>query len=57
MCVKLAPGDLNLGLYPPHPTNTYTCEVTITPRVCDGLENFKYELTKGSFKEHRTPLV
>ena len=32
--MKLSPGNLNLGPYPPHPTSTYTCEVTITPRVC-----------------------
>ena len=33
MCVKLSLGDLNPGLFPPHPTSTYTCEVTIVPRV------------------------
>ena len=33
--MKLSPGDLNLGLCPPHPTSTYTCEMTIAPRVCD----------------------
>ena len=33
MCVKLPLRDLNLGLYPLHPTSTYTYEVTITPRV------------------------
>ena len=37
MCVKLPPGDLNLGPYPPHPTSTYTCGVTIAPRVCGGV--------------------
>ena len=36
MCVKLSPGDLNPGLCPLHATNTYTCEVTIAPRVCGG---------------------
>ena len=36
MCVKLPPGDLNIGPSPPHPTSTYTCGVTIAPRVCDG---------------------
>ena len=34
--MKLSPGDLNLDSYPPHFTSTYTCEVTITPRVCGG---------------------
>ena len=33
MCVKLPHGDLNLS---PYPTNTYTCGVTIAPRVCGG---------------------
>ena len=36
MCVKLPPGDLNPDPYPPHPINTYTCEVTNTPIVCGG---------------------
>ena len=36
MCVKLPHGDLNLSPYPTHPTNTYTCGVTIEPRVCSG---------------------
>ena len=36
MCVKLLPGDLNPGPCPPHPTSTYTCGVTIAPRVCIG---------------------
>ena len=36
MCVKLPPEYLNHGPYLPHPTNTYTCEATITPRVCGG---------------------
>ena len=34
--MKLPPGDLNPGPYPPLPTNTYTCGVTITPGVCGG---------------------
>ena len=34
MCVKLPPGDLNTDPSPPHLTSTYTCGVTITPRVC-----------------------
>ena len=36
MCVKLLPGDLNPDPYPSHPTSTYTCGVTIAPRVCGG---------------------
>ena len=36
MCVKLPPGDLNLGPYSPHSTNTYTCGVTITLRMYGG---------------------
>ena len=39
MCVKLPPGDLNPGPCPPHPTSTYTCGVTIAPRVCGGNSN------------------
>ena len=47
MYVKLPPKDLNLGPYPPHPTNIYTCGVTIAPRVrgdCDfqTLRNFVF---------------
>ena len=34
--MKFSPEDLNLDSYPPHFTNTYTCEVTITLRVCGG---------------------
>ena len=36
MCVKLPPGDLNPGPYPPHPTSTYTSGMTTTPRVGGG---------------------
>ena len=32
MCVKLYPKNLNLDLYFPHPTSTYTCGVTIAPK-------------------------
>ena len=32
ICVKLLPGNLNPSPYPPHPTSTYTYEVTIAPR-------------------------
>ena len=34
MCVKLPLGNLNPDSYPPHPTSTYTCGVTIAPRMC-----------------------
>ena len=37
MCVKFSPEDLNFGLCPPHPTNTYTCRVTIALRVHGGV--------------------
>ena len=37
MCVKLLPEDLNLDPYLPHPTSTYTCEVTIAPRMCGSI--------------------
>ena len=43
MCVKLPPGDLNLGLYPSHPTSIYTCGVTIAPRVCGGTFFFSFQ--------------
>ena len=36
ICVKLTSRDLNSNPYPPHLTNTYTCGVTIAPRVCSG---------------------
>ena len=36
MCVKFSPENLNLGSYPPHPTNIYICEVNITLRVYGG---------------------
>ena len=36
MCVKLPPEDLNPDPYPLHPINTYTCGVTIAPKVCSG---------------------
>ena len=39
MYVKLPPKDLNLDLCPLHPTSTYTCGVTIAPRVCGGQEH------------------
>ena len=33
----LLPGDLNSSSYPPHPTSTYTCRVTIASKVCSGV--------------------
>ena len=36
MCVKFSPENLNFDPYPSHPINTYTCGVTIVPRVHDG---------------------
>ena len=38
MCVKLSFGDLNPDPCPPHPTNTYTCEITIALRICGGIK-------------------
>ena len=32
--MKLSSEDLNPDLYPLHPTSTYTCRVTIVPKVC-----------------------
>ena len=37
MCVKFPPRDLKPGPCPPHSTSTYTCAVTIAPRVYGGL--------------------
>ena len=34
MYVKLPPEDLNLNSYPPHPTSTYTYEVTTASKEC-----------------------
>ena len=36
MFVKLPSEDLNPSPYPLHLTSTYTCGVTIAPRVCGG---------------------
>ena len=36
MNVKFPFGDLNPDPFPSHPTKTYTCKVTIMPRVCSG---------------------
>ena len=56
MRMKLPPRDLNPGPYPPHPTSTYTCEVTIAPRVCGGhlrvlLTSVIRAIINKSFKE------
>ena len=40
MYVKLPPKDLNSGFYPPYPTNTYTYEVTIAPRIYSDISRF-----------------
>ena len=34
MCMKLPSKNLNHSPCPPHPTNTYTCGVTIVSKVC-----------------------
>ena len=34
ICVKLSPENLNPDPFPPHLTNTYTCRVSNTPKVC-----------------------
>ena len=36
MCVKFITRDLYLDSYPTHPATTYTCGVTIAPRVRGG---------------------
>ena len=36
MCIKLLLGNLNPGSCSPHPTSTYTCEVTTAPRIHGG---------------------
>ena len=41
MYVKFLLENLNLGSYPPHLTNIYTCEMTTAPKVRGGL-NFKF---------------
>ena len=45
MRVKLLSGDLNPSPYPLHPASTYTCEVTITPKVCGGV-NWIFEYSQ-----------
>ena len=36
MCVNLSFRDLNPDLCPPHPTNTYTCRMTIALNMHGG---------------------
>ena len=44
MCVKFPLKDLNSGPYPPHSISTYTCGVTIVPRVCGNRHGDDYKL-------------
>ena len=58
MCVRFLPGDLTSDPYLSHLTNTYTCGVTITPRVCGGKKHLslylrtKREKHKGKILLH-----
>ena len=38
--MKLLTIDLKSGSFPPHHTSTYTCRVTIAPRVHSGVVNY-----------------
>ena len=40
VCVKLPSRDLNSDFYPLHSIITYTCRVTIAPRVYNDIFNF-----------------
>ena len=58
MYVKLPLGHLNPDPCPPHPTSAYTCELTITLRMCCGaragyLKTYKH-IFKLTLKKHRT---
>ena len=44
MYVKISPGNLNPNPYPLHPTNIYTCRVTIVSRLCDGSKNITVKM-------------
>ena len=46
MCVKLPPGDLNPDPCLPHPTSTYTYEMTIAPRVCSDVKESLFDKAK-----------
>ena len=55
MCVKFSLGDLNSSPYFPHLTNTYTCGVTIIPKVCGGftiLISYDFTVVKESTKSN-----
>ena len=55
MCVKFSLGDLNSSPYSPYPTNTYTCGVTIIPKVCGGftiLISYDFTIVKESTKSN-----
>ena len=47
MWMKLSLRDLNLDSCLPHPINTYTCKVTIMPRVRDS--NYLIDVTNHEF--------
>ena len=50
----ILPGDLNLGYYPLHPTNTYIYGVTIALRVCgDKVGRFNLTGFNLSFNKKR----
>ena len=36
MCVKFISRNLNSDPCTPHPTNTYTCKITIVSKMCSG---------------------
>ena len=42
--MKHPPRDLNFGFYPPHLISTYTCRVTITPKMCGGYKLQTYNV-------------
>ena len=50
MCVKLPPGDLNLGPYSPHPTCIYTYGVTTEPRVRSHSNDFSIQLRHKHYR-------
>ena len=47
MCVKFLLGNMNPDPYPPHPTYTYTCGITLVLRVCGEETLFNIYNTKG----------
>ena len=56
MCVKFLPENLNLGgLCPPHPTNTYTCRVTIASRVRGG--NYSFQRCNKNTKSPKSRIL